>query len=137
MAFGHSRDPPASLIVLLVMLILLVPSVMRTLTICLYLSRRYDHAVQMDTREGAVEITPARGSPPNGRAALEEWEGELNSLLRAAHEGRKLRVEARGGFEERRVADALIDRELGAGDHLRRVFGGDQIRVLVLRPVRH
>jgi len=56
MAFGHSRDPPASLIVLLVMLILLVPSVMRPLTICLYLSRRYDHAVQMDPREDAVEI---------------------------------------------------------------------------------
>jgi hypothetical protein len=27
------------------------------------------------------------------------------------------------------VADPLIDRELGAGDHLRGVFGGDQVRV--------
>jgi len=33
----------------------------------------------------------------------------------AAHEGGKLGVEARCGLEERRVADALVDRELGAG----------------------
>ena len=53
---------------------------------------------------------------------------KLIPFLGAAHEGRKLGVEARGGLEERRVADALVDRKLGAGDHLRRVFGGDQVK---------
>src|SRR5580704_1853326 len=56
----------------------------------------------------------------------------LIHLLGAAHEGGKFGVEARRVFEEGRVADPLIDRELGAGDHLRGVFGGDQVRVLVL-----
>ena len=32
----------------------------------------------------------------------------------AAHEGGKLSIKADGILEERRVADALIDRELGA-----------------------
>src|SRR5215831_20571654 len=95
----------------------------------------------MDTRESAVEIIPPAahrlwaglrlGSPSeNGKA-------KLIPFLGAAHEGGKFGVEARGSLEERRVADALVDRKLGAGDHLRRVFGGDQVRVLVLRPVRH
>jgi hypothetical protein len=54
----------------------------------------------------------------------------LIHLLGAAHEGGKFGVEARRVFEEGRMADPLIDRELGAGDHLRGVFGGDQVRVL-------
>src|SRR5262249_54169219 len=58
------------------------------------------------------------GSPSeNGKA-------KLIPFLGAAHEGGKFGVEARGSLEERRVADALVDRKLGAGDHLRRVFGG-------------
>src|SRR5436190_13359151 len=60
------------------------------------------------------------------------WKAKLIPFLGAAHEGRKLGVEARGSLEERRVADALVDRELGAGDHFRRVLGGDQVRVLIL-----
>src|SRR6516225_1008228 len=36
-----------------------------------------------------------------------------------------------------RVADALVNRELGPGEHLCRVFGCDEVRVLVLRAVRH
>src|SRR5690348_16615474 len=93
--------------------------------ICLYLSRRHDHAVQVDTRESVVEIIPRPRSPPKG---LDCGRGRLRTMaklipfLGAAHEGRKLGIEARGSLEERRVADALVDRELGAGDHLRRVF---------------
>src|SRR6266446_570409 len=45
--------------------------------ICLYLSRRHDHAVQMDTRESAVEIIPARAHRLMGWTAaesdFEEW----------------------------------------------------------------
>jgi len=36
-----------------------------------------------------------------------------------------------------RVADALVNRKLCAGNHFCRVLGGDQVGVLVLRPVRH
>src|SRR5215831_4282451 len=60
-----------------------------------------------------------------------------SSLLRAAHEGGELAVEARRVLEERRMADALVDRQLRALDHLGGVLGGDQVGVLVLRPVRH
>src|SRR6516162_10831188 len=69
-----------------------------------------------------------RATPRNGKA-------KLIPFLGAAHEGGKFGVEAWGGLEERRVADALVDRKLGARNHLRCVFGGDQVRVLVLRPV--
>src|SRR5215510_1300838 len=34
------------------------PYLRKPRAICLYLSRRHDHAVQMDTRESAVEIVP-------------------------------------------------------------------------------
>src|SRR5689334_1747121 len=47
----------------------------------------------------------------------------LNCLLGTAHEVGELGIEACCGLEERRVTGALIDRELGAGDHSRRVFG--------------
>src|SRR5262249_18823616 len=82
--------------------------------ICVYLSPGHDHAVQMDTRESAVEIIPARGSPRNGlgcgRGHLREnGKAKLISFLGAAHKGRKLGVEARGSLEERRVANALVD----------------------------
>jgi len=75
------------------MLILLVPSVMRPLTICLYLSRRYDHAVQMDPREDAVEITPARGAhrlmgEVLPRAILEDWE-RIRLALNSVHKARR------------------------------------------------
>src|SRR6516225_8601008 len=60
------------------------------------------------------------------------------SSIRAGRVARgKFGVEAWGGLEERRVADALVNRKPGARNHLRCVFGGDQVRVLVLRPVRH
>jgi hypothetical protein len=73
------------------------PYLRKPRAICLYLSRRHDHAVQMDTRESAVEIIPARGSPPNGldcgRGHLREnGKAKLIPFLGAAHEGRKLGV---------------------------------------------
>src|SRR5262245_8035244 len=77
-------------------------------------------------------------SPPLERAKCKQcWaapgtQDTIHSLLSAAHEGGELGIEADGILEERRVADALIDRELGARDHLGGVFGGDQVRVLVL-----
>src|SRR5215471_2996389 len=50
---------------------------------CLYLSGRHDHAVQMDTRESAVEIIPPAAHRVMGWAAaavaLGEW-SEVNSL---------------------------------------------------------
>ena len=58
-------------------------------------------------------------------------------LLSAAHESGELGVETRRVLEERRMTDALIDRELGARDHFRRVLGSDEVRVLVLGPVGH
>ena len=72
---------------------------------------------------GVIESPPANVLDC-GRHRL-RGKANLIPFLGAAHEGRKLGVEARGGLEERRMADALVDRELGAGDHLRRVFGGD------------
>jgi hypothetical protein len=53
--------------------------------------------------------------------------GTIHSLLGAAHERSELGIEADGVLEERGVADTLIDRELGARDHLGGVFGGDQV----------
>src|SRR5262249_1890840 len=88
------------------------PYLRKPRAICLYLSRRHDHAVQMDTRESAVEIIPARAHRLMGRTAgppSENGKAKLIAFLGAAHEGRKLGVEARGSLEERRVADALID----------------------------
>src|SRR5262249_52088006 len=115
------------------------PYLRKPRAICLYLSRRHDHSVQMDTRESAVEIIRAVRLTPKcaglSRSPSENGKAKLIPFLGAAQEGSKLGVEARGSFEERRVADALVDRELGAGDHLRRVFGGDQVRVLILRAV--
>ena len=61
----------------------------------------------------------------------------LIPLLSAAHESGELGVETRRVLEERRMTDALIDRELGARDHFRRVLGSDEVRVLVLGPVGH
>ena len=58
-------------------------------------------------------------------------------LLSAAHESGEFGVETRRVLEERRMTDALIDRELGARDHFRRVLGSDEVRVLVLGPVGH
>src|SRR2546427_13021869 len=58
-------------------------------------------------------------------------------LLGAAHESGELGIETRSVLEERRMTDALIDREFGAGDHFRRVFGGDEVRVLVVGPMGH
>jgi hypothetical protein len=104
------------------------PHLRKPRAICLHLSGRHDHAVQVDTRESVVEIIPARAHPLMGlncgRRRLRR-KANLIPFLGAAHEGRKLGVKARGCLEKRRVADALVDRELGAGDHLRRVFGGD------------
>jgi hypothetical protein len=57
--------------------------------------------------------------------------------ISATHEGGKLAVEARRILKERRVADAVVDQELGPGNHLCRVFGSDEVRVLVPRAVRH
>lgn len=58
-------------------------------------------------------------------------------LLSAAHESGEFGVETWRVLEERRMTDALIDRELGARDHFRRVLGSDEVRVLVLGPVGH
>src|SRR5262245_57097857 len=43
-------------------------------------------------------------------------------LVRAPHECGELRIEARGVLVERRVADPLVDRELGARNRLGRVL---------------
>src|SRR5215470_5515225 len=100
---------------------------------------------------GGTNSIDCRSWRPNSFAAVREdeglnpkqcWaapgtQGTIHSLLSAAHEGGELGIEADDILEERRVADALIDRELGARDHLGGVFGGDQVRVLVLRAVRH
>src|SRR5262249_19943550 len=81
-----------------------------------------------------AEMIPEAG----GRRPDEPWatsrNGKANLIpfLGTAHEGGKFAIEARGRLEERRVANAMVDRKLGAGDHLRRVFSGDQVRVLVL-----
>ena len=52
-----------------------------------------------------------------GRSPSENGKAKSIPFLGAAHEGRKLGVEARGSLEERRVTDAPVDRKLGAGDH--------------------
>src|SRR5215469_7798690 len=92
------------------------PYLRKPRAICLYLSRKHDHAVQMDTWESAVEIIPACAHRTAAESDFEEWKGELSliPILGAAHEGGKFGVEARRSLEERRVADALVDRKLGA-----------------------
>src|SRR5215831_20718168 len=82
-------------------------------------------------RAGAKNSCPVSLLNPSGRRPQA---GSIH-LLGAPYEGGELCVEARRILEERGVADALVDRELGARDHLGGVFGGDQVRVLVFRAV--
>ena len=69
-----------------------------------------------------------------GRSPSENGKAKSIPFLGAAHEGRKLGVEARGGLKERRVADALVNRQFRTGNHLCRVLGGNQVRVLAPAP---
>jgi len=65
-----------------------------------------------------AEMIPEAGGrrPDEPWAASRNGKANLIPFLGTAHEGGKFGVEARSRLEERRVANALVDRKLGAGD---------------------
>src|SRR5581483_10501762 len=60
----------------------------------------------------------------------------VRPCIRLAHEGRELAVETRRVLVERRMADALVDRELCARNRLRGVLRGADLGVAIFLAVR-